>query len=114
MLRSSVIPSEEFSTIEISDVHESCFQFYKLFELLFGKQNCSYNLHVFCSHLLEIRTHGPLTETSAFKFEAFYGEMRRSFVPGTISPMKQALQNIMLKRTLTPHSCEKKYACNKL
>ena len=105
MLRSSVIPSEEFSPINLQVIEECCHAFYKLFEKLFGVHNCTYNLHVFCGHLTEIRTHGPLTETSAFKFEAFYGELRKAFVPGTISPTKQIMQNVYLKRSLSHHSC---------
>ena len=106
MLRSSVIPSAEYSKINIDDVTLSCEIFYQVFEEIFGPKNCPYNLHVFCSHLTEIRTHGPLTETSAFKFESFYGEMRKSFVPGTTSTLKQIMKNILLKRTLTKHVCE--------
>lgn len=73
MLRSACIPSEEFSELKITDIEHYCQEFYKLYELLYGIQNCTYNTHLFCCHLLEIRTHGPLTETSAFKFESFYG-----------------------------------------
>ena len=102
-MRSCVIPTEEFRAIDLSEIRDSCEIFYKLFEELFGIENCSYNVHVVCSHILEIRTHGPLTETSAFKFESFYGEMRRSFVPGTISPLKQILKNVLLKRALSKH-----------
>ena len=105
MTRSSVIPSEEFRNIDINDIEKSCKSFFNLYERLFGEKNCTYNTHVYCSHLTEIRTHGPLTETSAFKFESFYGELRRSFVPGTISPMKQALQKIILRRALSYHCC---------
>lgn len=105
MMRSAVIPSQEFEQIDIPLVNELCKKFYEMFEELFGMQNCTYNTHTFCSHLMEIRTHGPLTETSAFKFESFYGEMRRSFVAGTVSPMKQILKKILLKRTLRNHSC---------
>ena len=106
MLRSAVIPSEEFSNINIELVKQCCEKFYQIFESLFGIRNCSYNLHTFCCHLIDIRTHGPLTETSAFKFETFYGEMRRAFVPGTVSPLKQIMQNIFLKRALSKHVCE--------
>ena len=106
VLRAALIPSNEFAHIDLEIVNTMCANFYHLYESLFGKQNCPYNLHVFCSHLLEIRTHGPLTETSAFKFEAFYGELRRAFVPGTVSPLKQILKNIMLKRALRKHFCQ--------
>ena len=105
LLRSCCIPSEEFSKLNLQEIENISTKFYKLYELLYGIRNCTYNTHLFCSHLLEIRTHGPLTETSAFKFESFYGEVRRSFVPGTPSPAKQMLQNILLKRALSNHCC---------
>ena len=107
MLRACVLPSSEFAHIDISLVNECCAKFYEIFDNIFGETNCTYNLHVFVAHLLEIRTHGPLTDTSAFKFESFYGEMRRSFVPGTISPLKQIMKNIFMKRILRKHSCSK-------
>ena len=106
MLRACIIPSEEFAQVTLDVVNDCCDKFYKLYEEIFGMENCSYYVHVFLSHLLEIRTHGPLTETSAFKFESFYGEIRRSFVPGTISPLKQILKNIYLKRYLKNHQCK--------
>ena len=105
MLRSACISTEEFVLVDLTLVEECTTKFYKLFEQLFGKKNCSYNLHAFIAHLMEIRTHGPLTETSAFKFESFYGEMRRSFVPGSVSPLKQILKNVLLSRTLRKHIC---------
>ena len=58
------------------------------------------------SHIDKIRAHGPLTLTSAFGFEAFYGEMRNSFTPGTKSPLKQILRKVLLKRALSYHCCE--------
>ena len=106
MFRSCLLPSNEFSPLDLNVIRECCTKFYEIFEQLFGNTNCPYNLHVFCSHLLEIRTHGPLTETSAFKFESFYGEVRRSFVSGTISPLKQIMKKIFLKRALTNHVCQ--------
>ena len=105
-LRASLIPTEEFKQIKLDDVNDCCHYFYKVFEQIFGPLNCTYNLHVLCGHMLEIRTHGPLTQTSAFKFESFYGEMRRSFVPGTVSPMKQICKNILLKRAISSHQCD--------
>ena len=105
-LRASIIPSVEFAPLNIDLIKECCSTFYRIFEILFGAQNCSYSLHVMMTHLMEIRTHGPLTETSAFKFESFYGEMRRAFVPGTTSPTKQILKNVLLKRALTGHYCK--------
>ena len=106
MMRSAVIPSNEYWNISENVVRQCCLTFYELFEKLMGPHNCTYNLHVLCCHLLEIRTHGPLTETSAFKFESFYSELRRSFVPGTVSPTKQIMKNVLLKRIVSSHNCE--------
>ena len=106
MMRAATIPSKEFEKINVTNVIEICSQFYILFEQLFGETNCTYNLHVICCHLLEIRTHGPLTQTSAFKFETFYGEMRRAFTPGTSSTLKQILKNVLLARVLRKHRCQ--------
>lgn len=107
MVRSCVLPSEEFRLIELSNIDYSCELFYKLYEKLFGVNNCSYNTHMVGSHMLEMRVHGPLPETSTFVFESFYGEVRNAFVPGTQSPLKQIFQKILLKRSLSYHSCEK-------
>ena len=106
MLRSCLIPDAEFTAVNQNVIKECCQNFYQIFERLFGKTNCSYNLHVFCCHLMDIRLLGPLTETSAFPFESFYGEVRRSFVPGTISPLKQIMKNVLLKRAIRKHVCE--------
>ena len=52
-----------------------------------------------------MRINGPLTATSAFDFENFYAELRRSFAPGTQNPLKQIFQSVLLKRILRTHSC---------
>ena len=106
MFRASVLPTQEFTADLIPIMNECCEHFYKLYEQLFDAHNCTYSIHVICAHLLEIRTHGPLTDTSAFKFESFYAELRRSFVPGTPSPLKQILQKVLLRRALSNHYCK--------
>ena len=106
MIRMCVLPNEEYQTID-PDVLQYCSShFYKLYEHLFHARNCSYNTHVVASHIKSIRVHGPLTLTSAFGFESFYGEMRHAFVPGTLSPLKQILETILLKRTISSHCCK--------
>lgn len=107
MIRACIIPQKEYSKIDDNDIIESSYEFYVLYESLFGKKNCTYNTHIVGSHLLEMRYHGPLTFTSAFGFEAFYGELRHSFTPGTQSTLKQCFQKILLKRSLAYHCCEK-------
>ena len=105
MTRACIIPSEEFRYVNINIVEMCSKKFYQLYEKLFGAVNCTYNTHVVFSHITEIRAHGPLTETSTFCFESFYGELKNCYVPGTPSPLKQAFQKVLLKRTLS-HCCE--------
>ena len=106
MMRSCTVPEKEFKNIDLQTIEDACEQFYKLYEKIFGPSNCSYNTHIICCHLLEMRHHGPLTFTSAFAFESFYGEIRNSFVPGTPATLKQIFKKILLKRAITPHKCE--------
>ena len=106
MMRSCIIPSEEFKQFPLNVLDKCTASFYSLYQQLFGVKNCTYSIHVVGSHLIEMRYHGPLTETSAFPFEFFYGEMRNSFVPGTPSTLKQILSNVLIKRVLSKHKCE--------
>ena len=105
MIRASVISNPEYAIICPPELTAVCDKFYALFEELFGDKNCSYSIHLIASHLQKIRGNNPLTETSAFKYENFYSEMRRSFMPGTQSTMTQILQRTLLKRSLAFHSC---------
>ena len=73
---------------------------------MFGSHNCTYTVHIVCSHLQLMRSKGPLTETSAFPFENYYSELRGSFQPGTKSPLKQMIQSTILRRKLVHHCCE--------
>ena len=106
MIRACVIPTKEFQNLNESQIEECGKQFYKLYEQVYGERNCTYNTHIVSSHIMQIRVHGPLTFASAFAFENFYGEMRKAFVPGTVSPLKQIFEKILIKRSLSYHICE--------
>ena len=105
LVRACILPNDEFDELVMSVLKYCGDQFYDLYEKLFGVSNCAYYTHMIGSHMPEIRCHGPLTLTSAFGFESFYGEVRHSFTPGTISPLKQILQKVLLKRSISHHSC---------
>ena len=107
MVRACVLPDLEYFNVNSNQISLACSKFYKLYEKLFGQVNCTYSTHVLCSHLPQLRQLGPLTETSAFKFESFYGEIRNCFTPGTPSTLKQIFETILMKRSLSSHSCEK-------
>ena len=106
MIRMCIIPDNEYEILDSSVLQYCQNHFYTLYEKLFHARNCSYNTHIVGSHLLSIRVHGPFTATSAFAFESFYGEMRNSFTPGTRSPLKQILENVLMKRVISPHCCK--------
>ena len=115
MIRACILPNIEFDCINKLNIKKACNKFYSLFEKCFGKKNCTYSIHIVATHLLKIRGKEPLTARSAFKFENYYAEMKNLFQPGTRSPLKQVLQNTMMKRSLEHHSCSKniKYSCVK-
>ena len=106
MMRACCIPTQEFQQTKLEDIEYCSDQYYKLYEQLFGVYNCTYNTHIVFSHPLQIRSHGPLTLTSAFGFEQFYGEVRHSYTPGTVSTLKQVLQKVYLRRELSRHTCK--------
>ena len=106
LIRACMIPDIEFNTLDKSVIEYCSKNFYDLYEKLFHERNCTYYTHIIGCHMPEVRTHGPITHTSAFGFESFYGELRHSFTPGTISPLKQALEKTLLKRMISPHCCK--------
>ena len=107
MIRSCVLPNEEFEHVCKATIVEACELFYNLYHELYGQRNCCYSIHVVGSHLMKVRGNVPLTERSAFMFESFYSEMKNLFQAGTASPLKQILQNAFMKRASEYHVCEK-------
>ena len=107
-VRACILPEDEFTLVNVNEIKYCQKTFYILYQNLFGKKNCTYSIHVFVCHLLEIRSQGPLTETSAFVFESFYAELRKSFQPGTVSVVKQMFQSVLLKIILSKHVGQEK------
>ena len=105
MVRACILPEEEFQLVNASSIKYCQKNFYLTYQNLFGEKNCTYSIHVLSSHLHLMRAKGPLTESSAFRFESFYAELRNAFQPGTVSVLKQMFQNIILKRMLSKHVC---------
>ena len=106
MLRACLLPENEYSLVDEADIIYCMEIFYNIYEQIFGLINCTYSVHVVCSHLPAIRGKDPLTSTSAFSFESFYGEMRGCFVPGTQSTAKQIMKKVLIKHALGNHRCE--------
>lgn len=105
MIRACILPEEEYQNVSVNSIKYCQKHFYQLYEQLYGAKNCTYSIHTLAAHLPKIRELGPLTETSAFSFESFYAELRKSFQPGTNSVVKQMFQNVLLKRILSKHVC---------
>ena len=108
MIRACVLPEEEFAAVNVNHIKYCQKTFYTLYQQLFGEKNCSYSIHVSSSHILNVRSQGPLTESSAFIFESFYAELRNAFRSGTVSVLKQIMQTVLLKRILSKHVCVEK------
>lgn len=89
-----------------TNVEELCKAWYLNFDKTFGKCYCSYNVHVM-HHVCEVRKLGPLTETSAVRFEDHYAHLKKCFKAGTQSTGLQILQNSYLS-LLSGHKCGKK------
>jgi hypothetical protein len=62
----------------------------------YGEDVGTYNVHGLL-HLEAIRKHGPLATTSAVPYEASFGHVRRSFVPGTPSITKQIMTEMFVR-----------------
>ena len=105
-IRAYVLPDDEFTNVKNNELQYCSNAFAILFEQLYGTSNSSYNIHMMC-HLEQIRQMGKLTDTSTFKQESYYGEMRRSYVTGTSSTGKQILQNAYIRRTIPHTNCRK-------
>ncbi len=104
--RALILPEELFSWSENrDDVAAMLRHWYALFESTFGLPNCSYNVHTL-SHALLVRELGPLTETSAFRFEDQYQTLKEAFVSGTMSTGLQAMENLYLGLR-QDHRCRK-------
>ena len=87
---------------------ERTFQYwYEIFEASFGKRNCSYNVHIFASHLLAIRQVAGLSDLSAVDYEDHYNLLKRSYRPGTVALGTQALQNTHLAKLYGGHNCKR-------
>ena len=112
VIRACVITNEEFHKIDKKFINKCCQNFYNNYEKMYGPNNCTYSIHIVCSHLLQMRGKSPLTSRSAFCFESFYSEMKNLFCPGTISPLKQVLQNTIMKRKIGNHQCQNSIVFN--
>lgn len=69
------------------------------FELLYGRENLTYNLHSHIHLPFQALNFGPINKISSFPFEGMFKVFRR-FFHGTKSYVKQITKNLALERTL--------------
>lgn len=84
-------------------------RFLKMHEAVYGKANCTYNLHAF-SHFARLRKLGNLNHYSAVLYESSYSPLLRAFVAGTTSIGKQAFENLYIRKKR--HRCVKRLRVN--
>ena len=82
--RAMRLPDAEYQYIPESMIDRASQILSEHHELAFGPTAGSYNYHIVGSHLKFIRDQiGSFTEHNAYVFESSYGDIRRSFIPGT-------------------------------
>ncbi len=108
IVRAVILPDDLFAAVdEYYDMRTVLKRWYVMFEAVFTERHCSYNVHVFGAHLMEIRALGPLTDLSAYRYESHYNIMKKSYRAGTPSTGQQAMRNSLLA-TKYSHTCEKR------
>ena len=92
MVRACTVPNTEYADLNTAQILESSATFYKMFQSVYGQKN--------------IRGEEPLTERSGFRFENYFAQLRNMHHPGTVSSLKQLLQNSFMKKVVENHSCK--------
>jgi hypothetical protein len=97
---------KEFNRMGATKLKDLCEAFYRLYQKLYGAENCVYNVHLL-HHLPVLGLLGPLSTTSTIKFESSYATLTRKTPTGTTNVTSQ-----MLKQAYTSfasgHVCRKR------
>ncbi len=105
--RAMILPDPEYRAWQQKyDMKGIMRAWYREFEAVYGKQNCSYNPHTF-HHLPEVRKLGPLSSTAAYDFENHFNLLKKSYRPGTASIGQQALSSLLVAAN-HGHTCGRK------
>lgn len=96
---------ETISRIELSHVEDQLNKFVSNYELYYGAQSMTYNVHLL-SHLVEsVKNCGPLWATSNFHFENKNGVLAK-LVHGSTDVTKQIATKYLLKLTILQSSVD--------
>ena len=104
IVRSLLLPDVYFAPLE-NALKDRLRDWFTSYQDTFGTTNMTYNTHMF-QHSDLVRRHGPLTATSAVRFEDSYGDLKTCYKPGTPSMGIQMMKNSLIK-VQWEHKCKK-------
>lgn len=96
LLRVYVSPPHLYGRVRTAALRNYHRELYTLIEEVFGKESCSYNVHSYC-HMDENRQAGRQHDISTERFESFYGYIKESHRPGTVTIGKQFMYRTLLR-----------------
>ncbi len=106
LARAYSLDDESFLALNKEDLQKLALKWYRNFNNEFGSNNMRYSIHLI-AHLLRLRVHGPVCETSAFAFEGSFAASSRAQQPGTTSIGLQSMRQSYI-RPREGHTCKKK------
>lgn len=97
--------ADELLLLSLS-LHDAMELFSASYKDYMGVDQLNFNVHLFTHAPLVHEHHGPLNNVSAFPSENMYQTLLSSYVTGTATISKQAMQNVMLKLAMAKdHKC---------
>lgn len=102
LCRCYTLPNVDVTTEFLGELH---YRFARLFRKTFGRNQMSYNFHIF-GHFPRLRNLGPITSYGTYPFEASYALVRRYVPRGTMSLGKQTLNRAYRKLVGSKHRCQ--------
>ncbi len=97
LVRAYLVDDEVYAKMDqdfLRRVHED---FYDTYSSVFGPEHCTFNVHNFY-HMDLNRTAGRQHTLSTEPFESMYGDVKKSYAPGTSSIGKQFLYKMLMRR----------------
>ncbi len=96
LLRSYTVNDEMFARTDHVYLRTLHKEFYELYNTVFGPEHMTFNVHAHY-HMDINRASGRQHLISTEPFESMYGDIKKSFAPGTTSIGKQFLHKILMK-----------------
>ncbi|XP_033106065.1 uncharacterized protein LOC117108209 [Anneissia japonica] len=84
---------------EINKAHEFLIEFVGKMEILYGPEECKFNVHLLTHLAMSVKNWGPLLAHSAFGFESANGRLAK-LIKGTQYILKQITRRFLLSKAL--------------